>query len=580
MQNSLKSKQSGEQNETNVHPGRILAGRLEQDGVSVTELAEHIEVPKNRIYQIINGERSITIDTSLRLGLFFKDENPNYWMDLQTAYDSLVVQKESKELLDRLKSKLRFSVAHLIFNDSYQSDAYEEDNVYFPMWGEIKKHLPDIAGDIAGRTYYKAHKKLDKILSRIEKPNEWRQKSGAHDHKYFNEIMYGYYTKALMGLNLLGSADVYRSIEDFSDLYQVLYGYRTVKLKREYFPGPVQNQDFEQKLSAVVRDVHKRLQHGKGASFDMKFTTLSYYANFYKYLKEHADNGDVESQYRLGLLYHYASLLKAPVRDLYMRGDRKELALELLTAAASSGHAKACFILWTILDDSQAALTYNAKAKALGLPDVHGIARFETLLKSYFSITDFDCFFQRQADLKLKDTYSIVESYNSILGRGQKNSMNDAEVQFWVEKAAEQDHADAHYYLGQAYENNTYIVYKDYQSSGNWEQHAEEGPDSSAHTLSLFYSSHETERNFDKAFEHYKKAAAQGHVKAYERLGVLYRDGNSVPQDFVMAHMWLNLSSAKQNQEARTMMHDLEKKMTPSQINEAQIMARQHKAEA
>jgi addiction module HigA family antidote len=56
---------------TPIHPGEILADELEELGVSPTELSRQIRVPANRISQIINGKRSITGDTALRLAHWF-----------------------------------------------------------------------------------------------------------------------------------------------------------------------------------------------------------------------------------------------------------------------------------------------------------------------------------------------------------------------------------------------------------------------------------------------------------------------------------------------------------------------------
>ena len=56
---------------TPIHPGEVLADELEELGVSPTELSRQIRVPANRISQIINGKRSITGDTALRLAHWF-----------------------------------------------------------------------------------------------------------------------------------------------------------------------------------------------------------------------------------------------------------------------------------------------------------------------------------------------------------------------------------------------------------------------------------------------------------------------------------------------------------------------------
>jgi antitoxin HigA-1 len=69
-----------------IHPGEILADELEDIGVTPTELSRQIEVPPNRITQIIQGKRAITGDTALRLGHWFKT-SAQFWLNLQAAYD-------------------------------------------------------------------------------------------------------------------------------------------------------------------------------------------------------------------------------------------------------------------------------------------------------------------------------------------------------------------------------------------------------------------------------------------------------------------------------------------------------------
>ena len=76
-----------------IHPGEILADELEFIGINAGELAKKIDVPKNRIYQIVNGERSVTADTALRLGKFF-GTGPRIWLNLQKAYELDVASKQ------------------------------------------------------------------------------------------------------------------------------------------------------------------------------------------------------------------------------------------------------------------------------------------------------------------------------------------------------------------------------------------------------------------------------------------------------------------------------------------------------
>lgn len=87
-----------------IHPGEILAEELEGLGVSPTELSRQIAVPPNRVTQIIKGQRSITGDTALRLGHWFKT-SAQFWLNLQTAYDIRVAQQKAGDEIDRLPTR-------------------------------------------------------------------------------------------------------------------------------------------------------------------------------------------------------------------------------------------------------------------------------------------------------------------------------------------------------------------------------------------------------------------------------------------------------------------------------------------
>ncbi len=83
---------------TPIHPGAILADELTSIEISSAELARTIQVPANRISQIVAGKRSITADTALRLGRYF-GTSPEFWMNLQKIYDlDLAVKTLGKSL--------------------------------------------------------------------------------------------------------------------------------------------------------------------------------------------------------------------------------------------------------------------------------------------------------------------------------------------------------------------------------------------------------------------------------------------------------------------------------------------------
>lgn len=87
-----------------VHPGKVLADDLNELGVTPTEFARQIEVPANRISQIINGKRAITGDTSVRLAHWFGTK-PEYWLTLQMAYDLEQALQQMGARVDRLPTK-------------------------------------------------------------------------------------------------------------------------------------------------------------------------------------------------------------------------------------------------------------------------------------------------------------------------------------------------------------------------------------------------------------------------------------------------------------------------------------------
>ncbi|MCP3023682.1 HigA family addiction module antitoxin [Cupriavidus basilensis] len=69
-------------------PGEILQlDWLEPLGISQYALAKAIDVPPRRINEIVKGERAITADTAVRLGVFFGTDAQS-WMNLQTHYDT------------------------------------------------------------------------------------------------------------------------------------------------------------------------------------------------------------------------------------------------------------------------------------------------------------------------------------------------------------------------------------------------------------------------------------------------------------------------------------------------------------
>ena len=76
-----------------IPPGEILLEEFMKPlGVSINALSRAVSVPPNRISEIVNGKRSITADTALRLGKYF-GVSPEIWLDLQSDYDTRIAQR-------------------------------------------------------------------------------------------------------------------------------------------------------------------------------------------------------------------------------------------------------------------------------------------------------------------------------------------------------------------------------------------------------------------------------------------------------------------------------------------------------
>jgi addiction module HigA family antidote len=93
-----------------IHPGEHLIEQLEELGISAAALARQLQVPTNRVTEILKGRRSITGDTALRLGHFF-GTSPEFWMNLQKLYDLRLAESKSgkkiKELPTLVKMKTK-----------------------------------------------------------------------------------------------------------------------------------------------------------------------------------------------------------------------------------------------------------------------------------------------------------------------------------------------------------------------------------------------------------------------------------------------------------------------------------------
>jgi len=83
-----------------IHPGEILREELAEIGISANAFAAAIRVPANRVTGILNGTRSITADTALRLAKYF-GTTAEFWLNLQSAYDLKIAKRSAGKKIEK-----------------------------------------------------------------------------------------------------------------------------------------------------------------------------------------------------------------------------------------------------------------------------------------------------------------------------------------------------------------------------------------------------------------------------------------------------------------------------------------------
>lgn len=83
-----------------IHPGEILAGELAEIGLSANAFARALDVPANRITEILNGKRAVSADTALRLARYF-GTGAKFWLNLQQSYDLALAERAAGKTIEK-----------------------------------------------------------------------------------------------------------------------------------------------------------------------------------------------------------------------------------------------------------------------------------------------------------------------------------------------------------------------------------------------------------------------------------------------------------------------------------------------
>jgi hypothetical protein len=109
-----------------------------------------------------------------------------------------------------------------------------------------------------------------------------------------------------------------------------------------------------------------------------------------------------------------------------------------------------------------------------------------------------------------------------------------------------------------------------------WKPLAEQGNVEAQYNLGVMYKQgHGVIQDYKAAFKWFRKAAEQGHASAQYILGVSYGTGRGVPEDYIRAHMWSNIAASNGKKDGAKSRDIFTELMTPGDISKAQDMARE-----
>jgi uncharacterized protein len=262
------------------------------------------------------------------------------------------------------------------------------------------------------------------------------------------------------------------------------------------------------------------------------------YQKAFEILKPLADQGNSKAQFELGVMYE---------KGQGVPQDDKE-AVKWYRLAAEQGFASAQFNLGVMY------------AKGQGVPqdDKEAVKWYRLAAEQGFASAQFNL--------------------GLMYHKGQGVPQDNKEAVRWWKLAAEQGFANAQYNLGYIYDNGEGVT-QDYKEAVKWYRlAAEQGLANAQSNLGMRYHKGQgVPQDYKEAGRLYRLSAEQGNAQAQSNLGLMYYKGTGVLQDYALAHMWFNLSGSNGNKQAVKKRDIVEKRMSPSQIEKAQDMARNWK---
>jgi antitoxin HigA-1 len=88
-----------------IHPGEVLRGEIDELGMSPDALAQALDLSSTPITELLDGQRSITADTALRLARYF-GTSARFWMNLQLSYELAVAEQiQGRIIAERVRPR-------------------------------------------------------------------------------------------------------------------------------------------------------------------------------------------------------------------------------------------------------------------------------------------------------------------------------------------------------------------------------------------------------------------------------------------------------------------------------------------
>ena len=170
------------------------------------------------------------------------------------------------------------------------------------------------------------------------------------------------------------------------------------------------------------------------------------------------------------------------------------------------------------------------------------------------------------------------ELIKSITGTTVSNSEQISQQDYVkkCKKAATKGNVVAQNTLGFLYLNGQGIT-QDYKEAAKWFRNAaDRGYSAAQYNLAIMYKLGQgVEQSHPESIKWMQLAANQGYADAQYNLGNMYYQGLAVMQDYEMAYMWWLLAEQNGAKDTEHNKSEITKKMTASQVNNAQLLARE-----